>query len=57
MAGDTNNTQLARVSLRNSVCITSIRKTSVIRVEHRTYVINMMLVMCSRMKAEDLFLR
>lgn len=44
MAGVTKNIQLSRVSLRNSVCITTIRNTSVISVEHRTYVINMMLV-------------
>lgn len=43
MAGVTKNIQLSRVSLRNSVCITTIRKTSVISVEHRTHVINMML--------------
>lgn len=43
MAGVTKDTQLSRVSLRNSVCITTMRKTSVISVEHRTYVINMML--------------
>lgn len=43
MAGVTKNIQLSRVSLRNSVCITTIRKTSVISVEHRAYVINMML--------------